>query len=38
MRKTDAQSIAICRQLLFIYREEELLVEQDPEANVGPAR
>ena len=35
--KTDAQTLAICRQLAFIHHEEEALVEHDPYApNEGP--
>lgn len=30
--KTDAQTVAICEQLLFIQREREALVEHDPYA------
>lgn len=34
---SDAQTVAICQQLLFIRREEEELVQRDPYApNEGP--
>ncbi len=32
MTSSDAQTIDICRHLLFIHHEEEALVEQDPYA------
>lgn len=30
--KTDAQTVAICRQLLFIHKEQETLIDRDPYA------
>lgn len=30
--KTGARTLAICRQMLFIHHEQEVLVERDPDA------